>query len=82
MVLNVLLLLQICFCFVMRETTCCLFLTIIKLMLLTLLTLPQDIYVDDLLNIDNPYFEQKVDQIYLTEISLILKPRFWTWTCP
>ena len=39
-------------------------------------------YLDDFLNIDNPYFEQMVDKIYLTEISLILKPRFWTWTCP
>ena len=38
--------------------------------------IPQDIYVDYLLNIDNPYFEQMVDQIYLTEISLRLKPRF------
>ena len=39
----IVLLLQICFCFVMREILCCLFLTIIKLMLLKLLTLPQDI---------------------------------------
>ena len=39
----VLLLLQICFCFVMRETSCCLFLTIIKEMLLKHLTLPYDI---------------------------------------
>ena len=31
------------FCFVMRETACCLFLTLIKLTLLNLLTLPQDI---------------------------------------
>ena len=30
-------------CFVMREITCCLFLTIIHLVLLMLLTLPQDI---------------------------------------
>ena len=30
------------FCFVMRETLCCLFLTIIMLMLLKHLTLPQD----------------------------------------
>ena len=45
-------------------------------------------YLDDLLNIDNPYFEQMVGQIYPTELQLnkwillILKPRFWTWTCP
>ena len=25
-------------------------------------------YLDDLLNIDNPYFEQMVDQIYPTEL--------------
>ena len=44
-------------------------------------------YLDDLLNIDNPYFEQKVCQIYPTELQLnkaillILKLRFWTRTC-
>ena len=27
-------------------------------------------YLDDLLNIDNPYFEQTVDQIYPTELQL------------
>ena len=27
-------------------------------------------YLDDLLNIDNPYFEQKVGQIYPTELQL------------
>ena len=27
-------------------------------------------YLDDLLNIDNPYFEQMVDQIYPTELHL------------
>ena len=27
-------------------------------------------YLDDLLNIDNPYFEQKVGQIYPTEVQL------------
>ena len=27
-------------------------------------------YLDDLLNIDNPYFEQMVGQIYLTENQL------------
>ena len=37
------------FCFVMRETLFCLFLTIIKLMLSK--------YLDDLLNINHPYFE-------------------------
>ena len=41
-------------------------------------------YLDDLLNIDNPYFEQRVGQIYPTElrlmrlILLIPKLRFWT----
>ena len=27
-------------------------------------------YLDDLLNINNPYFEQMVSQIYLTELQL------------
>ena len=40
-----------CFCFVMRETSCFLFLSIMKLMLLKLLTLPQDAFI----NIDNPW---------------------------
>ena len=41
-------------------------------------------YLDDLLNIDNPYFEQMVGQIYPSELQLnkgillILKLRFWT----
>ena len=68
-ILIVLLLLQICFCFVMRETLCCLFLTIVKQMLLKHLT-KTSIYLDDLLNIDNPYFEQMVSQIYPTERQL------------
>ena len=44
-------------------------------------------YLDDLLNIDNPYFEQMVGKIYPTELQLkrlillILELRFWTWTC-
>ena len=49
-VLSALILLQFCF-FVMRGTSC-LFLTIIKLMLST------SRYLDELLNIDNPYFEK------------------------
>ena len=52
----------------MRETSCCLCQTIIKLILLKLLTPPPDL--DDLLNIDNPYFEQMVGQIYPTELRL------------
>ena len=40
-------------------------------------------YLDDLLNIDNPYFKQMVGQIYPTDLQLkrnllILKLRFWT----
>ena len=41
-------------------------------------------YLDDLLDIDNPYFEQMVGQIYPTELRLNkanssdLKLRFWT----
>ena len=58
---------DICFCFVMRETLCCVCQTIIKLILLKFLT---SRYLDDLLNIDNPYFEQMVSQIYPTELQL------------
>ena len=56
----------------------------IKLMLLRHFTLPQY----DLLNVDNPYFEQMVSQINPTDlqlnktIPLILKPPFGTWTSP
>ena len=62
----VLRLLQISFCLVMRETSCC-------------LNIRTDIieafnstsrYLNDLLNIDNPYFEQTVGQIYPTELQL------------
>ena len=38
-------------------------------MLLKHVTLPQD-YLDDLLNIDKPYFEQMVGQLYPTELQL------------
>ena len=36
-------------------------------------------YLDDLLNIDNPYFEGMVSRIYPSEllIPLISKPHFW-----
>ena len=67
-VLIVLFLLQICFCFVMRD------------FMLSLSDNNQaDIieafnstsrYLDDLLSIDNPYFEQMVGQIYPTELQL------------
>ena len=65
-------LLQIFFRFVMRETSCCLFLTIIKLMSMKLLTLPQDMsrYLDDLLDIGNPHFEQMTEQNQPTELQL------------
>ena len=44
-------------------------------------------YLADLLNIDNPYFEQMAGQTYPTELQLkrfflIQKPRLWIWTCP
>ena len=70
-----LLLLQICFGFVMRETD------IIKALNSTTR------YLDDLLNIDNSYFEQEVVQIYSTELQLNkanysdTEAPFWTWTC-
>ena len=53
----------------MRETLCCLCQTIIKLKLLKRLT-PASRYLDDLLNVDIPYFEQMVGQIYSTELQL------------
>ena len=47
------------------------FLTIIKLMLLKFLTLPQNTWMlDDLLYIDYPCFKQMVGQIYPTELQL------------
>ena len=55
-----LVLLQICFWFVMRDNLCCLFLTIIRL-------IPS---VDDKLNIDNLYFKQIVGKIiYRADLS-------------
>ena len=54
----------------MRETLCCLCQTITKLILLKLCVNSTSRYLDDLLNIDNPYFEQMVGQIYPTELQL------------
>ena len=56
------------FCLVMRETSCCLFQTIIKLKFLKQLTLPR--YLGDLLYIDIPQFEHMTVQIYPTELQL------------
>ena len=45
-------------------------------------------YLDDLLNIETPYFKQMVGQIHPIElhinkqILLKLKSHFWTWACP
>ena len=47
---------------------------------------PISIYLDDLLNVDNTYFEQMVSQIYYTELhlnkanSLDTEAPFSTWT--
>ena len=70
----------------MKDISCCLFLTIIKLTFVKAFHSTSR-YLDDLLNIDNPYFEQMVSQIYPTELQLnkansFDKPTFWTWTCP
>ena len=54
----------------MRETLCCLCQTIIKLILLKQAFNSTSRYLDDLLNTDNPYFEQMVGQIYPTELQL------------
>ena len=53
-------LLQIYVCDVIRGTSFCLFLIIIKLMLLQHRTLSQD----------NPFFKQLISQIYLIELQL------------
>ena len=43
---------------------------------------------DDLFYIDNPYFEQMLDQIYPTELQLNkanscdTEAPFWSWPCP
>ena len=61
-----LLLLPICFCFVIRETLCCLCQTTDSIEAFN----STSRYLDDLLNIDNPYFEQKVGKLYPTELQL------------
>ena len=84
-VLIVLLLLQICFCY---ERAFMLSLSYNNLADVIEAFNSTSRYLDDLLNIDNPYFEQMIGQIYPTElqlkrrIPLILNPYFWTWTCP
>ena len=64
----VLLLLQICCFFVMREISWSPSHVKIRLTLLRLLIQPR--YLDDLLNTDHIYFDQMVDRIYPTEIQL------------
>ena len=45
-------------------------------------------YLDVTLNIDNPYFAQKVSQVYPTELQLnkanpsATEAPYWTSTCP
>ena len=52
----------------MRETLCCLCQTIITDIIEAFNSTSR--YLDDLLDIDNPYFEQMVGQIYPTELKL------------
>ena len=69
----------------MRETSCCLSdnnqIDIIEAFNST------SRYLDDLLKIDNPYFEQMVGQIYPTELQLNktnsseTEVPFFTWIC-
>ena len=56
----------------MKETSCCLCQTIIKLLSTCIIEAFNSTsrYLDDLLNIDNPYFEQMTGQIYPTELQL------------
>ena len=51
----------------MRGNSCCLCQTIQKTDIIEAFN-SYSRYVDDLLNIDNSYFEQMVDQIYPTEL--------------
>ena len=51
----------------MRETSCFLCQTIIKLIFEAFNSTSR--YLDDILNIDNPYFEQMVGQLYPTELQ-------------
>ena len=53
----------------MRETLCCLCQTINQTDIIEAFDSTSR-YLDDLLNIDNPYFEQMVGQIYPTELKL------------
>ena len=57
-----------CFSFVIRETLCCLCQTIIKLIIEAFNSTSR--HLDDLLNIDNAYFEQMVGLIYPNEHQL------------
>ena len=52
----------------MRETLCCLCQTISAEIIEAFNSTSR--YLDDLLNSDNPYFEQMVGQIYPTELQL------------
>ena len=64
-----LLLVQNCFCFVIRETSCFSLSDNNHTDIIEPFS-PTSRYLDDLLNIDNPYFEQMVGQIYPTELQL------------
>ena len=55
------------FCFVLRETSC---LSDNNQTDITEAFIPTSRYLDDLLNIDNPYCEQMVGQIFPTELRL------------
>ena len=61
-------LLQIFYCFVMRETSCCLFSDHNQADIVEAFNSTSR-YLDDLLNIDTPYFEQMVGQIYPTKLQ-------------
>ena len=53
----------------MRETSCGPFQRIINLMLLKL-SIPLLGYLDDLLNMDNNFFDSMINRIYLSELQL------------
>ena len=58
------------FCSVMREASCCLCRRINSPMLLKLSILLLSRYLDDLLNIDNNFFDSMINHIYPSELQL------------
>ena len=80
-VLIVPLLLRICFYFVLRMTSCCLYHKNHAIVIIVFTY--TSIYLDALLNNDNRYFERMISQIIQlsTNLSDTETPPFWTGAC-